>query len=202
MFGRGAHHFATQSRTAGKENQIETFGQQSLVHLAMPLNNSNISIVEIFAYHLVQHLRHIRHVRRRFQNSRTTRGNGSHQRVQQQLHRIVPRRHNQGTSQRHGLDKTTRGKHFQRRGHNLLSRPTAQVFQMLSDFGINNTDFGKIGFLIGFVQILPKRFAKRLFPLFEHREQMFQHLSTERNGAGFTAGKILALRSQGLRNVR
>ena len=100
VFGCSRHHNLPKCRTSREEDQVERLIQQQLVYLSSTLNDGNIGRVKDLLDQLLHHGGNVGCIGRWFQNGTATRGDGSYQRIEQKLKRIVPGSDDQGRSQR------------------------------------------------------------------------------------------------------
>lgn len=119
----------------------------------------------------------MRRVGRGLQYGRAAGRNGRYERVEQQLHGIVPRRDDKRYAQRLDHDAAARGEHLQRRAPALRTRPAAQMPQMISDLVSDDAQLGHVRLLAGLVKIGGQSVAKRLLPPIERIGQSPQHLA-------------------------
>ena len=164
---RSTHHELTERGATRKEDNIVTLLQQRGIHITITLHDSHILLVEGLGNHLLDGLRHVRHIGRGLQQRRTTRRNGTHQRVEQQLHGVVPRRDDKRLSQRLAHNTRTRWHHFQWCRATLGLHPLFQVAQMILHLALDNAQLGEYRLLHRFMQVLPQGIAQRLGPLLQ-----------------------------------
>ena len=175
----GTHYKLAERGATRKEDNIVTLLQQRGIHIAITLHNSHILLVEGLGNHLLDGLRHVGYIRRGFQQSRTTSRDSTHQRVEQQLHGIIPRRNDKRLSQRLAYDARTRGHHLQRCRATLGLHPTLQVAQMILHLALNDAQLGEDRLLHRLVQIFPQRLTEWLGPLLQSLLQTAKLLLAE-----------------------
>lgn len=202
MPGCGGHDGASERRTAGEEYDVVAAVEQSGVHVAIALDCCDILLVERVGNHLLDDGRDVRLVGRRFEYGGTACRNRTDERIEQQLHGIVPRSDDERGAERLADYAAARRKHFQRRAAAFGCRPARDVFQMIVDFAENNADFGQVRLLVGFVQIAPQSLGERLFPfvqsLFQAAQRKASHRDVERSPLrkySRWAATILSMRS-------
>ena len=164
MLGRGTHHLSSQIRTSREEDDVESLFQESSIHLPVALHDGNEFGAERFLDHLLQHLGYMRHIRRRLQDSRASRRNGTHQRVEQKLYGVVPRSHDEGASQRFGHHLAAGRHHLDGSRHRLRSHPKLQMTEMVVYLAHHDAQFGHVGLFITLVKVFPQGLGNAGFP--------------------------------------
>ena len=165
--GLGLHGDAAQGRTARQEDQVIAVLEQFPVHDAVALDQGHIILREGICDHPLQGCGNMRHVGRGFQDGGAARRNGTDQRVQQQLHGIVPGAHDKGAAQRLA-DDVAAGRHAgQRCALSLSPGPHGRLADGLPDLAVHEADLRHVRFLIALVKIGPEGVAKGFFPFLE-----------------------------------
>ena len=163
----GLHGNLPEGRAAGQEHKVIAVLEQFRVHRAVSLDHGHEILFEGIFHEFFQYLGHRGNIGRRLQNGRTARRDGAHERVQQQLDRVVPGRHDERAAQWFPDDVGGRRHHGHRRGNPAPAGPSAHLPGCFPDLSVNDADFGHVGLLITLVKVRPQGVAKGLFPLFE-----------------------------------
>ena len=180
--GRGGHHDPSQRGASREEDHVPAHAEQQGVDLAAALRDGDILLVEDLGDHPLEDLGDVRGVGRGFQQGGAARRDGSDQRVEQQLHGVVPRCDDKRLPERLGENAAFRRQEFQRRRTAFGTHPFAEVAQVAADFAPDDADFGEVSLLGGFVQVRPQGVAEAFLPVRERRVQTPEHRAAERLG--------------------
>ena len=166
MFGRGPHHRLSERRSARKKNRIETLFQHLFDDLGPSLQKRHVTGRKNLADQSFQQRLGMRNQRRGLQHGAVAGRQGADQRIQQQLHRVVPRRDDQHHAQRLGHDAASGRQERQRRRHASPGRPALQAAKMAGDLLQYDSDLGQVTFRRRLMQIQPQRLAQsvRMIP--------------------------------------
>ena len=156
---RGGHDDPPQLGAAREEDEVPAPVQQQRIDVAVALDDGDVALVVDFADHRAERRRDVRRVGRGFQYGGAARRDGSDERVEQQLHGIVPRRDDERRAERLGEDAARRGKEFERRGPPLGAHPAAEVAEVVPHLAPHDAQLGEAGLLGGFAQVLPQGVA-------------------------------------------
>ena len=169
-------------RASREEDHVPAHAEQQGVDLAAALRDGDILLVEDLGDHPLEDLGDVRGVGRGFQQGGAARRDGSDQRVEQQLHGVVPRCDDKRLPERLGENAAFRRQEFQRRRTAFGTHPFAEVAQVAADFAPDDADFGEVSLLGGFVQVRPQGVAEAFLPVRERRVQTPEHRAAERLG--------------------
>ena len=189
------HHYPAQAGTSGKEDDIPALLQQGGIDIAVALHHGDIALIESVFHHLRYHAGDVGNVWGRLQEGRTAGGDGAHQRVHQQLERVVPRGDDERASKRLG-DYTAAGRtHLHRSRLAARAGPAGEVAEMIPDFAGHDTHLCQECFLLRFVQIGPEGLVKGFLPLFYGGKKLAEHAFPECDVARGAGGVVFPLES-------
>lgn len=163
----GLHHDLAQRGTAGEEDEVEAVGEQGLVDVAVAQHDGDVLRVEGVFDHLTQHARYGGHVGRGFQYGGAPGRDGAHEGVEQQLHGVVPRGHDERVAQWLAHDVAARGKHLEGRTLAAALAPAAEVAQVVGNLATHDAELGEVGLFVRLVEVGPQRIGQWLFPFGE-----------------------------------
>ena len=174
VLGLGGHRDLPERRAAGQEHQVVTVPEQFPVHGAVALDHGDVLLREGIGDEVFQRFGDRGHVGRGFQDGRAARGDGPHEGIQQQLHRIVPRRNDERAPEGLPNDITRRRKHHHRRLLPFPAGPSANVPDGVPDFSVHQADLGHVGLLVTLVQVGPEGVTEGFLPFPETGLEGFQ----------------------------
>ena len=149
------HHNLAQRGTTGEEYEVEAVGEQSLIYLTIAQHDGDVLRVEDLLNHLLEHLRYGRDVGRGLQHGSASCGYCTYERIQQQLHGIVPRCHDERVAQWLTHDIASRGEHLDRSGLALAAAPLGDIADMIGNLTLHDAQLGEICLFVRLVKIGP-----------------------------------------------
>lgn len=163
--GSCLHDVVAILHAAGIEDVVEPLLQQLLGRLAPVIGYGDVLLFETFANEFLQGPSRVGRFARGLDDGTVAGRDGTHQRRQRQLQRVVPRGNDEHTPVRLVMNAAVRAEEEERRGAPAVASPTLQVVFDDAYLVQKDTDFGYITFERRLAQVGPQSLGQLFFPV-------------------------------------
>ena len=180
----GLHHDAPDARTASEENAVEALGKQRGRSIRTARDERDRIAVHVLRHQRGERLGCVRCQFARLEHGAITRRKRTDQRREQKLHRIVPRRDDQGDAEWLRQDASGTGPQRPRNAGTMPAHPARKTRQGVIDFPDHVAGLGDLGLERGLGEIRCDRRNQPAFALPQKPAQRLKLFAPPRDVAG------------------